>query len=533
MAEPTQSKVPNYAQPLPAPELESKPKEKANPFVLHEGKVLVNKAFVDSNRPYLENVASKFGMTPEEYLGKVATATVAKPFANKEWVGRASKEIGVEKWTPEAIAKAEAVAANHGMKREELLAIIAHESAGTFSPSVVNKDTGATGLIQFLPSTAADMLLKEQRAIAVSKATSPAEVKAAESSNPLYWQLSDKQRSAANQWAQKTVSQMPPERQLDLVDLYIEDRAQGKKGVDNVYRSIFAGSPDPKEFKKGTNAYKYNSGMDKNSDGTISKEEMVMDVNRKSKEFAGADPVAALLGNLPPEKRGTNVPVSPEEKEQMISRSKRILKLAAPNMPRQDIDTAATVVGSRLVTPKSPEGQYMATSQAGGTAAGLYFGPATDGGPSRASRLDGVPATGDSEEIWVNTGLPKQMATGVFAHELGHASGLDHTAEKRGLMRPTADYSEWSDVVKAAAEQGGDELDKEQEERESLILNSVPKPLQGLLADFIPKTKPSAAFDYNLMRKASGEASAESDEWHGNTTSPRTATGSQGPAKQL
>ena len=130
MAEPTQSKVPNYAQPLPPPKLdEPKPKEKANPFVLHEGKVLVNKAFVESNRPFLENVSAKFGMTPEEYLGKVATATVAKPFANKEWVGRASKEIGVERWTPEAVAKAEAVAANHGMKKEELFAIIAHESA--------------------------------------------------------------------------------------------------------------------------------------------------------------------------------------------------------------------------------------------------------------------------------------------------------------------------------------------------------------------------------------------------------------------
>jgi hypothetical protein len=533
MAEPTQSKVPNYAQPLPPPKLdEPKPKEKTNPFILHGDKILVNKAFIESNRSFLENVSTKFGMTPEEYLGKVATATVAKPFKNKEWVGGAAKELGVEKWTPEAISKAEMVAANHGMKKEELFAIIAHESGGTFSPSVVNKDTGATGLIQFLPSTAADMLLKEQRAIAISKATTPEEVKAAERANPLYWQLDKTKQAAANKWAQKTVSQMPPDRQLDLVDLYIEDRAKGKMGVDNVYRAIFTGSPNPTEFKRGTNEYKFNSGMDKNGDGTISKEEMVVDVNRKSKEFAVASPVAALLGHLPPEQRGTNTPVSHQEKEQVISRAKHILKLAAPSMPRQDIDTAATVVGSRLVNPKSPEGKYMAGNQ-GGTAAGLYFGPATDGGPSKASRLQDVPETGDSEEIWVNTGIPKQMATGVFAHELGHASGLDHTAEGRGLMRPMADYTEWSDVVKAAAEQGGDDLDKEQEERENLLLSSVPKPLQRLFADFLPNTKPSSAFDYNLMRKSSGEASAESDEWHGNTTSPRTATGSQGPAKQL
>jgi len=35
-----------------------------------------------------------------------------------------------------------------------LMAIIFWESAGTFSPSVENKSTGATGLIQFMPSTA-------------------------------------------------------------------------------------------------------------------------------------------------------------------------------------------------------------------------------------------------------------------------------------------------------------------------------------------------------------------------------------------
>ena len=163
----------------------------------------------------------------------------------------------------------------------------------------------------------------------------------------------------------------------------------------------------------------------------------------------------------------------------------------------------------------------MATSQAGGTAGGLYFPPGTDGGPSRASNIPGVEPTGASEEIWTNTGLPKQMATGVYAHELGHAMGKEHTGSQRGLMRPVADYTEWSDVVKAAAEEGGDELDAEQAKREHELISSVPEPLQGLLAGLITPAKPSSAFDYDLMTKASGEASAATDEWHGNQSNSR------------
>ena len=35
-----------------------------------------------------------------------------------------------------------------------LMAVMNLETGGTFSPSIQNKSTGATGLIQFIPSTA-------------------------------------------------------------------------------------------------------------------------------------------------------------------------------------------------------------------------------------------------------------------------------------------------------------------------------------------------------------------------------------------
>ncbi|HBC04295.1 MAG TPA: hypothetical protein DC015_08915, partial [Aequorivita sp.] len=54
----------------------------------------------------------------------------------------------------EIINKLNSVAANLGIDVNWLMAVINFESAGTFSPSIQNKYSGATGLIQFMPSTA-------------------------------------------------------------------------------------------------------------------------------------------------------------------------------------------------------------------------------------------------------------------------------------------------------------------------------------------------------------------------------------------
>ena len=56
----------------------------------------------------------------------------------------------------EFIAKVKSVCASLGMDPNWLMAIIYWESARTFSPSITNS-IGATGLIQFMPSTAAEL----------------------------------------------------------------------------------------------------------------------------------------------------------------------------------------------------------------------------------------------------------------------------------------------------------------------------------------------------------------------------------------
>lgn len=55
---------------------------------------------------------------------------------------------------PAIIKKLYQVSANLGINVNWLMAVINFETAGTFSPSIQNKHSNATGLIQFMPSTA-------------------------------------------------------------------------------------------------------------------------------------------------------------------------------------------------------------------------------------------------------------------------------------------------------------------------------------------------------------------------------------------
>lgn len=54
----------------------------------------------------------------------------------------------------EFVKKTKSISNKLGIDPNWLMAIMFWESAGTFSPSVENKTSGATGLIQFMPSTA-------------------------------------------------------------------------------------------------------------------------------------------------------------------------------------------------------------------------------------------------------------------------------------------------------------------------------------------------------------------------------------------
>lgn len=137
--------------------------------------------------------------------------------------------------TPEFIKGVEAMAGRLGAKPEHILAAMSFETGGTFDPKITNS-IGATGLIQFLPSTAEEL------------GTTTGQLR-----------------------------NMSAVEQLPFVEKYLEQHSRGKKldSLEAVYTSILSGSPkspDSVLFTKGTKAYTQNP-LDWNKDGKITARE--------------------------------------------------------------------------------------------------------------------------------------------------------------------------------------------------------------------------------------------------------------------
>ena len=135
--------------------------------------------------------------------------------------------------TPAFIAKVEAMAERLGTRPEYLLAVMSFESG--FSPSIRNQaGSGATGLIQFMPGTAAEL-----------GTTTDA------------------------------LARMSAVDQLDYVERYFNNRSDPGElnTLEGVYTTVLYGSPRPDPdstlFSQGTAAYRMNAPLDLNRDGRI------------------------------------------------------------------------------------------------------------------------------------------------------------------------------------------------------------------------------------------------------------------------
>lgn len=458
-----------------------------------------------------------------------------KAFKGKGWIGRPSKQIGTPEWEPEALAKAEAIAKKHGMQLAELLAILDHESAGTFAPDVVNKDTGATGLIQFLPSTAADMLLKQRRAAAVAQAETPEARKQAEKDNKWFWQLSPADKKKEAMLAQKVVAQMPVDQQLDLVDSYIGNATKGKKGLDNAYRAIFSGNTNPAPMKRGTKEYKYNSGLDKNNDGTITPEEMVVDVNAKAKQFAAQHPIAVKeLKPVIPEdliyEEGRSISTDPKGRGKAVLKAEARRKKAMLEAKRLRAEKAETEdkvqfkdKADRLLdlafptkreeVRKAKEGKYHLLK--GGSKDAEAFG---NKHPTWLGMHGTNEGTGEQFRIirreFGGNELPFGFLTGVGAHEGGHDFFRKHDDVlgedgQRALMHSASSMPEegedgFETALRQALESGGRALDEEH------LTNNPPSAFSSALKHLgVPDprdSRPSKAADLDAMLKANPPA---------------------------
>jgi hypothetical protein len=154
--------------------------------------------------------------------------------------------------SPDFRANAISVANNVGIDPNWLMAIIAFETAYTFSPSAHNPHSSATGLIGFLESTA------EALGTTVS-----------------------------------FIANMDPVQQLSLVEEYLQPYAGRMNSIADAYMAVFDPSALKKPtnqiiFQQGTRAYSANSGLDPTGLGFI------------TKAMAAAPVEAALVAGLVP-----------------------------------------------------------------------------------------------------------------------------------------------------------------------------------------------------------------------------------------
>lgn len=142
-----------------------------------------------------------------------------------------------KKVAPSFKEKVVTICARLGVDPNFLMAAMAFESARTFSPAIQNPASKATGLIQFMPSTATGM------------GTSIA-----------------------------ALAKMTAVEQLDWVEAYFKPHSGKLRDLDDVYMAILwpkaIGRPASFVlFAQPTRQYAQNKGLDANDDGTVTKAE--------------------------------------------------------------------------------------------------------------------------------------------------------------------------------------------------------------------------------------------------------------------
>lgn len=165
------------------------------------------------------------------------------PQVKQNTIVKPEKTVKSDRFSDKSTAVIEDMAKRLNFNPEDLKAVIMHESGA--KPSAVNRQSGATGLIQFMPSTAKEL------------GTST-----------------------------KALKQMSMEEQLPYVEKYLVNAKKIAKLDSNtqinretLYCLVFSPAYANKNnqdvlYKEGTKAYSWNKGLDVNHDGQIAKAEL-------------------------------------------------------------------------------------------------------------------------------------------------------------------------------------------------------------------------------------------------------------------
>lgn len=208
------------------------------------------------------------------------------------------------------------VAKSLGMSPLDLLAVMDFETGGTFSPSIQNPDSLATGLLQFIPSTAKGMGTTVEDLRKMSRID-----------------------------------------QMKYVEKYLKNKGLQGASIDDVYMSVLlpaaqGADMDAALFTKdgggifgqyvpasvAKQGYEQNKGLDANKDGVITKAEAAAPViKRRQSKYPSLAPVTTAPPQTPGGPPATQPPKAPE-----------LNRAAAPVMPQS---TSIASVGPVMRAP--------------------------------------------------------------------------------------------------------------------------------------------------------------------------------------
>lgn len=168
-----------------------------------------------------------------------------RPGANGPADSRIGRVAGMENTTPEFREKVAQIADRLGMDPKHLMAVMSFETGGTFSPSIRNRTSGATGLIQFMPSTA--------RGLGTST---------------------------------DALARMNPMQQLDYVEKYLKPYAGKMNTVEDAYMAVLwpaavGKGPNHALFSNPSIQYRQNSGLDVDHNGVVTAREAASKVRAR------------------------------------------------------------------------------------------------------------------------------------------------------------------------------------------------------------------------------------------------------------
>lgn len=219
---------------------------------------------IEASHSIFESFKSKFGfefLSEEEYKRKTSWRNTFSQIGmgefllSEEHLPSAESYIGKNRHlTREFIDKVKEMSTRLGMPAEWILAVMAFESC--LDPERVNGTSGATGLIQFIPSTAQGL----------GTSTS-------------------------------ALRNMSAIEQLEFVEKYLGQYSGRVKSLTDLYmsvlypRAIGQGS-DGVVFERGTIEYSQNSGLDRDKNGIVTPQECVQKV------LSAAASITGTVGDL-------------------------------------------------------------------------------------------------------------------------------------------------------------------------------------------------------------------------------------------